>query len=110
MLVPYLFSFLTTIISEQAVFALFGQRSRHALYAVAVANALTHPILHVFLYILLAIRAPLHYPLLAGELCVIFVEACILSRVLEKPIRYVVSISALMNFVSFSIGEIILLY
>lgn len=107
MFASYLFSFLLTIAIEQGVFALFWRRGVYAFYAVAVANALTHPILHIFLYSLIAVRAPIFYPLLASEIAIIVVEAFVLSRLFSKPIQSFILPSAFMNLISFGIGELV---
>lgn len=88
----------------------FHRRCARAFFAAVTLNALTHPALHIFFYFLLASRTPLFYPLLAAEFLVIPVEALLLSRLFNGPIKSYIFLSAVMNLASFSFGEVLLFY
>jgi len=94
-----------TLAFELGVAILFGISSGRPLGGVALANLITHPTLHVIVWVLFANQVPLTWPVLLGlEVLVFLAEWGLLALFLRLPSRRAAALSLAANAASALLG------
>ena len=106
LLYDYLPAFANSVVAEVGVAVLFGFWSLRQFGAVALVNLVTHPTLHVVLWVgFWGHEASPSWPvLLALEVAVVIAEGTLLRLWLRLPAGIAFMLSAVMNATSYLIG------
>ena len=102
----YLPALASTLAIELGVAVFLGFWTRHELLAVVCVNLLTHPSLHLVLWLIYRTNLlPLDWPLLTAlEVAVFFAEWWLLARWLRLSARRAAAVSFAMNAASVFLG------
>ena len=102
----YLPAFASTLAIELGVAVLLGFWNRRELLAVIFVNLVTHPSLHLILWIIFCTNlVPLDWPVLtAFEVAVFLAEWAMLARWLRLSVRRAAAVSFAMNATSALLG------
>jgi hypothetical protein len=105
----YLLALFLTLVIELAVALILGYRSRRELAVVVLVNFVTHPVLHLILFLnnYLAFLTVNDLTIGIMEICIVFVEWGILCYSFPAKKWKLLLLSFLMNLCSYGLGRVI---